>query len=196
MKKTVAIFGASGGIGAATRQQFLDAGYTVIPVSRNLIDFSSSKADEQIQEFLSLSDPDIIVNCTGYFAGNDEPAEPTMSVNFNSNWSLVRHYFDKTNRETKIIMVGSSACRGGRKNYIVYGASKAALLSMWEGCRDALANTKVTVNLVNPVRVRTNMVAPFDDNLDYLDPNAVAYEILQLAKTSASSCVEMTFKEL
>jgi short-subunit dehydrogenase len=53
MKKTVVIFGASGGIGSATRQQFLDAGYTVIPVSRSLIDFAGATAESQIQEFLS-----------------------------------------------------------------------------------------------------------------------------------------------
>lgn len=195
MKQTVAIFGSSGGIGQATRQTFLDAGYTVIPVSRNLIDFASPKAEFQIQEFLTLSEPNVIVNCVGKFSTNDELAGPTMNINFNSNWAIVQHYL-KNPSPVKIIMVGSSSYKAGKKDYMIYSASKAALHNLWQGAKDAFNETPVTVDLINPVRVRTKMVEPFNENLDYLDPNDVAQEILQLAKTSVSNCVDMNFKDI
>jgi NADP-dependent 3-hydroxy acid dehydrogenase YdfG len=80
MKNTVAIFGASGGIGQATRSTFLEAGYTVIPVNRNLIDFAHPNAEAQIQEFLRVCQPNTVVNCAGWFGNNDEPAGITMNV--------------------------------------------------------------------------------------------------------------------
>jgi ribitol-5-phosphate 2-dehydrogenase (NADP+) / D-ribitol-5-phosphate cytidylyltransferase len=195
MKRTVAIFGASGGIGQATRQAFLDAGYSVIPVSRNLIDFADPKAEAQIQEFLGYAEPNVVVNCVGKFSNNNEPASPTININFNSNWAIVQHYLKKP-QAVRIIMVGSSAYRSGKKDYMVYSASKAALHNLWQGARDAFANTDVHIDLVNPVRTRTQMVAPFSDELDYLEPEEIAKWILQLDQQNDSSkSIDITFKE-
>jgi short-subunit dehydrogenase len=195
MKKIVAIFGASGGIGQAVRQAFLDAGYSVIPVSRNLIDFASSDVEFQIQEFLSLCAPDVVVNCVGKFSRNDEPAGATMNINFNSNWAIVQHYL-KNPQAVRVILIGSSAHTAGKKNYMVYSASKAALYNLWQGARDAFIGTDVNIDLVNPVRTRTQMVAPFSDQLDYVEPEEVARWVLQLDQTNDSSrCVDINFKD-
>jgi NAD(P)-dependent dehydrogenase (short-subunit alcohol dehydrogenase family) len=195
MKRTVAIFGATGGIGQATRTAFLDAGYTVIPVGRTLIDFDHPIAEAQIQEFLGYAEPNVVVNCVGRFGRNDEPARSIMNVNFNSNWAIVQHYI-KTPKAVRIIMVGSSAYKSGRKDYMVYSASKAALHNLWQGARDAFAQTDVRVDLVNPVRTRTQMVAPFDNQLDYLEPKEIAKSILQLDQCNdPSRCVDITFKD-
>lgn len=195
MKKTVAIFGASGGIGQAVRQAFLDAGYTVIPVSRNLIDFASPNAESQIQEFLSLATPDVVVNCVGKFSTNDELAGPIMNINFNSNWAIVQHYL-KNPQAVRVIMIGSSAHRAGKKDYMLYSASKAALHNLWQGAHDAFADTDVCIDLLHPVRTRTAMVAPFDDKLDYLAPEDVARWTVQLDQSNnPSRCVDINFKE-
>jgi NAD(P)-dependent dehydrogenase (short-subunit alcohol dehydrogenase family) len=195
MKRTVVIFGAAGGIGQATRATFLDAGYTVIPVSRSLIDFEHATAESQIQEFLGYAEPNVVINCVGKFVRNDEPAASTMNVNFNSNWAIVQHYL-KNPRAVRIIMVGSSAYQSGKKDYMVYSASKAALHNLWQGARDAFADTDVRIDLVNPVRTRTQMVAPFDDNLDYLEPEEIARWILQLDQwNDPGRSVDIKFKE-
>ena len=195
MKKTVAIFGASGGIGQAVRQAFLDAEYTVIPVSRNLIDFAGTSAEYQIQEFLSMATPDVVVNCVGKFSNNDEPAGPTMNINFNSNWAIVQHYL-KNPQPVRVVIVGSSAYKSGRKDYMVYSASKAALHNLWQGARDAFAETEVRIDLINPVRTRTKMVEPYNTELDYLEPQEVARWILQLDQwNDASRCVDINFKD-
>jgi 2-C-methyl-D-erythritol 4-phosphate cytidylyltransferase len=196
MKRTVVIFGASGGIGQATKQAFLGAGYSVIPVSRNLIDFDHPAAEAQIQEFLGYAEPNVVINCAGRFGRNDEPAKSIMNINFNSNWAIVQHYI-KTPQAVRIIMVGSSAYTAGRKDYMVYSARKAALYNLWRGACDAFADTETQVDLVNPTRTKTPMVAPFNDQLNYLEPEEVARCILQLDQWNDSSrCVDITFKEL
>jgi len=195
MKRTVVIFGASGGIGQATKTAFLDAGYSVIPVSRNLIDFEQSGAELQIQEFLGYAEPNVVVNCVGHFGTNDESAGTTMNINFNSNWAIVQHYLKKP-QAVRIIMVGSSAYKSGRKDYMVYSASKAALYNLWQGARDAFADMPVQVDLINPARTKTQMVAPFSNELDYLEPEEIAKWILQLDQSNdPSKCVDITFKE-
>ena len=195
MKRTVAIFGATGGIGQATKAAFLGAGYTVIPVSRNLIDFNHTTAEAQIQEFLGYAEPNIVVNCAGSFGTNEESAVTTMNINFNSNWAIVQHYL-KNPKAVRIIIVGSSAHKLGKKDYMVYSASKAALYNLWQGACDAFADTETQVDLVNPARTKTPMVAPFNDQLDYLEPEEVARWILQLDQWNDSSrCVDITFKE-
>jgi short-subunit dehydrogenase len=93
-------------------------------------------------------------------------------------------------------MVGSTAYKTGKKDYMVYSASKAALHNLWQGARDAFADTPVQVDLVNPVRTRTQMVAPFSNELDYLEPEEIAKWILQLDQcNNPSSSVDITFKE-
>jgi NAD(P)-dependent dehydrogenase (short-subunit alcohol dehydrogenase family) len=173
----------------------LDAGYSVIPVSRNLIDFACVDAEAQIQEFLGYAEPNVVVNCAGRFVKNNEPAGATMNINFNSNWAIVQHYL-KNPKAVRIIMIGSSAYKSGRKDYMVYSASKAALHNLWQGARDAFTDTEIRIDLVNPVRTRTQMVVPFDDNLDYLEPEEIARWILQLDQCNEPSrCVDITFKE-
>jgi NAD(P)-dependent dehydrogenase (short-subunit alcohol dehydrogenase family) len=160
-----------------------------------LIDFACADAEAQIQEFLGYAEPNVVVNCAGRFAKNEESAGATMNINFNSNWAIVQHYL-KAPKAVRIIMVGSSAYNSGRKDYMVYSASKAALHNLWQGARDAFVNTEVRVDLVNPVRTRTRMVAPFDNKLDYLEPEEIAGWILQLDQCNDSSrCVDITFKE-
>jgi short-subunit dehydrogenase len=196
MKKTVAIFGITGGIGAATRELFLDKGYTIVPVKRTLVDLTDPNADKNIQYFLNSLQPDIIINCAGHFTQNDEEAGPGVSINLNSNWAIIRHYLDKKETTVKIIMVGSSAYRNGKPQHMIYSASKAAVYNLWEGARDYFAGTNINVSLVNPVRTRTKMVEPFSDHLDYLEPEDVANEILKLTEQNTSTCIDMNYKDI
>jgi short-subunit dehydrogenase len=118
-----------------------------------------------------------------------------MNINFGSNWSIVQYYLKNT-KSVRIIMVGSSAYKLGRKDYMVYSASKAALYNLWQGAKDAFADTEVRIDLINPVRTRTQMVAPFSDQLDYLEPEEIARCILQLdQRNDPSTSVDITFKE-
>jgi short-subunit dehydrogenase len=201
-KPTALIFGHNGGIGNATRNALLKSGHRIIPVDRSIIDFDQPNADTDIDELLRSSQPDLVINCAGVFEnGYSISHSRTMNVNFGSNWSIVRHYMNPKNqtKSVRIIMVGSSSYSNGRKLYPLYSASKAALYNLWQGARDAFEDTCITVDLVNPVRTLTKMSTAgkeIDPNLDYLSPEQVAEEIVQLVKDNLpSNCIDIEFKE-
>lgn len=203
MKKPSAlIFGHLGGIGSAAQRALMADGYRIIPVNRDIIDFNQANSDQQIQMLLNNGQPDVIVNCAGVFEnGYSITHENTMNVNFGSNWSILRFYMNPDNQQktTRIIMIGSSSYKSGRKLYPLYSASKAALYNLWESARDCLEQTCITVDLLNPVRTLTKMSTAGKDinpDLNYLSPEQVADKIIQLIKDNqASSCVDLNFEE-
>jgi len=194
--KTAVIFGAAGGIGKATKDAFTAAGYTVVPVTSTDHDFSKPDADNYIGELLLSSKPDVIVNCVGHFDnGNKETHSKTFDINVGSNWSIIQHYIEHSpGKAIKIIMVGSSAYKSGRKAYILYAASKAALYNVWQGACDYFRNSNVTLGLINPVRTRTPMIDMTTSAFCY-EPEDVANEILSMASTKDNQLVDMKYPE-
>jgi 2-C-methyl-D-erythritol 4-phosphate cytidylyltransferase len=203
MTKTVVIFGANGGIGGATAKRFADQNYRVIPVSRDYLDFESANSHHDVAKLLNQAQPDVVVNSAGVFVnGYVNTHHTTMNVNFGSNWSVISYYMalKGLSKTTRVIMVGSSSYTGGRQQYPLYSASKAALYNLWESSRDYFGDSEIVVDLVNPVRTRTKMASvgkSFDPALDYLEPDQVADEIFKLVELDLPSrCVDMTFKDV
>lgn len=201
-KKVACIFGHKGGIGRATKEAFLSAGYRIIPVHREVLDLNNQDADRQIDSLLTNGQPDVVVNAAGVFInGWNQDHHETMNVNLGSNWSILRHYMNPANQQknVRIIMVGSSSYDRGRKLYPLYSASKAALYNLWQGTSEAVAGTDITIDLVNPARTLTKMSTAnkkVDPNLDYLKPEQVAEKIIMLVnENQASRCIDITFEE-
>ena len=196
MYKKAIIFGAHGGIGQATAEQFLQAGYVVIPVSKNNCNFLDPTSSETVSTLLTEANPDLVINCVGHFDnGNSESHHATFNINVGSNWSIIKHYINNPGKKpVKIIMVGSSAYKSGRKAYILYAASKAALYNVWQGACDYFNNSNVTVGLINPVRTRTPMIDMTTSAFCY-EPEDVASEILNMASTQTNQLVDMKYPE-
>jgi short-subunit dehydrogenase len=201
-KPTALIFGSRGGIGSATRQCFLDHGYRIIPVNSAILNFNSDRSDQEIQSLLTNAGANVVINCAGIFVnGWQKNHTETMNINFGSNWSILRHYMNPQNQKnvTRVILVGSSSYSSGRSQYPLYSASKAAVYNLWQGVSEALQDTSVTVDLINPVRTFTSMSSAgkeINPNLDYLTPEQVAKQIYQLVEENQSSrCVDMTFED-
>lgn len=195
MTKIAVIFGARGGIGSAVRETFLASGYRVVPVNSSGVDFNNPDCYQQVSTILSVN-PDIVVNCVGHFDnGNTETHNKTFDINVGSNWAIIKHYIDNPgNKPVKIIMVGSSSYLSGRKAYILYAASKAALYNVWQGACDYFSNTSITVGLINPVRTRTPLI-DMSTPAVCLTPTDVALEILSMASTSSNQLVDMKYPE-
>ena len=196
MYKKAIIFGAHGGIGQATATQFLQAGYVVIPVSKDNCNFLDPTSSETVSTLLTEANPDLVINCVGHFDnGNSESHHATFNINVGSNWSIIKHYIDNPGKKpVKIIMVGSSAYKSGRKAYILYAASKAALYNVWQGACDYFNNSNVTIGLINPVRTRTPMIDMTTSAFCY-EPEDVASEILSMASTQTNQLVDMKYPE-
>ena len=196
MYKKAIIFGAHGGIGQATAEQFLRAGYVVIPVSKNNCNFLDPTSNETVSKLLTEANPDVVINCVGHFDnGNSESHHATFNINVGSNWSIIKHYINNPGKKpVKIIMVGSSAYKSGRKAYILYAASKAALYNVWQGPCDYFNNSNVTIGLINPVRTRTPMIDMTTSAFCY-EPEDVASEILSMTSTQTNQLVDMKYPE-
>lgn len=197
---TALVFGANGGIGQATVQSLKNKNYRVIEITRNELDFTESDIDEKVSTLLDYYRPGVIINCAGYLPTNSEGSQPGLAVNLESNWSILRYYIDakETYNPTRFIMVGSSAYREGKKQYMMYSASKAALHNLWQGAVDYFASTNLTIDIIHPVRTRTKMtVNRFAPELDYFEPEEVADEILKLVESESkiSRCIHLTFKD-
>jgi short-subunit dehydrogenase len=190
--KLAVVFGANGGIGVATANKLVQLGCIVATVTRADIDFSDANSDEKICQYLEATSPDLIVNCSGHFPNNKETHNKAMDVNFGSNWSIVKYYMDNPpNKPVKIIMVGSSAYREGRKNYMLYAASKSALYNLWQSCNEYFENGNVSVSLINPVKTKTRMMDP--SSTRYLLPNDVAEKIINMSLNDICECIDLSY---
>ena len=197
MSKRVVIFGASGGIGSATYKVFKNAGYLVTPIAGRQINFVYMASHSDVDDILEQVEPDIIINCVGHFdKTNKETHCNTFDVNVGSNWSIIRHYINKqvSDKPIKIIMVGSSAYKSGRKDYILYAASKAALYNVWQGACEYFKDINITLGLINPVRTRTKMI-DIKTSAICLEPEDVAQEILSMASNKSNQLVDMNYPE-
>lgn len=191
----VVIFGARGGIGSACRQEFLDAGYTVVPANSNSVDFTQTESYKKSSTLLDW-EPDVVVNCVGHFDNtNQETHNKTFDINVGSNWAIIQHYINNPPKNpVKIIMVGSSAYKGGRKDYILYSASKSALYNVWQGACDYFSESNISIGLINPVRTRTPMIDMNTTAFCY-EPKEVAEIILKMASSDANQLVDMKYPE-
>lgn len=195
MKKAL-LLGARGGIGSAIHAA-LESQYQMIDITHDDLDLGESSAEQYLHEELEHYDPDVIINAAGYLGTNQETHHQTMSVNFGSNWALVRYYQDRCatiGKPVKIVMIGSSAYRSGKKEYMLYSASKAAVYNLWESARDLFQDSMVSVDIINPVKTRTAM-APGRPQPGWLEPQDVAAAVLARLGTYTSECIDMKYKD-
>jgi NAD(P)-dependent dehydrogenase (short-subunit alcohol dehydrogenase family) len=173
------VIGATGGIGIATAELLLKLGFIVTPVYRVQVDLTAEESVAQISKILTDTNPDIVINCAGVFGLNDiADYDTTFDVNVRSSWAVIKHYMDNpSNKTVDVVFVGSTAYDHGRKNYMLYSASKSAQHNLFEGAAEFFSDTQTKIHIVHPARTRTPMVAPFNEKLDYLEPQEVALAI-------------------
>lgn len=194
MTKTAIVIGSTGGIGSAVCAA-LQSEYTVVELDRNKIDFNQFNCYDRLSEVIFELNPDVIVNCIGHFGDNTETHHLTMNVNFGSNWAIVKHYIQNNpNKPVKFVMIGSSAYREGRKLYMLYAASKAALYNLWLSASELFEGTGLSVILINPVKTKTKMMNP--TSTTYIMPEDVANTVLASLLDGENKCIDMSYKEL
>lgn len=132
----------------------------IITVDRTEIDFNDSQSTFKLHNLIKQNDPDLIINCVGILGTNTDDYEYVFNANFKSNWDIIRYYIsNQSNKKTKFIMIGSSAYSGGRKNYMLYSASKAALYNLFLSASSHFNKTNLLIGLINFPRIRTKMIS-------------------------------------
>lgn len=174
----VLIFGKDGGVGSELIKIYSND--NVIAIGKNDINFLADDSKKKLSILLTKHQPDIIINATGIFGNNDIEYKNIFDVNVKSNWFIIDHYRQfKSNKTIKIIMIGSTAYDHGRKDYILYAASKAALHNIYEGASELFLGSNIFIGLIHPSKINTKMIANLSDEQKNkcLSPNSVAKNI-------------------
>ena len=193
--KTAVIIGANSDI-AKSAIQLLQEQYHIVAIGRDTLDLDDPTSDMRIGIVLTMADADVIVNCAGVFGDNTLDYDTVFNVNLKSNWSVINYYIKNPPIKTvRFVMLGSSAYKQGRKNFILYSASKAALFNIWQGASEFVSDN-FKLGLINPVHVHTKMVAhkPHPNPDICLEPIDVAREIVNLCDMTQSRCIDMDYK--
>jgi NAD(P)-dependent dehydrogenase (short-subunit alcohol dehydrogenase family) len=178
--RTILVTGATGGIGAATVRQLVDAGASVIASGRSLDALDDLVAqtgcrslpfdlesDESIRSALEGLDLWGVVNCGGFGGEIATPMDTDIEVfdkviRINARGALlvIKYASQSMIRLQKggaIVNVSSQAALVGLPGHISYGSSKAALDNITRVSALELGKYNIRVNSVNPTAVMTPM---------------------------------------
>lgn len=176
----------------------LKSEYTIILVTRAEVDLAAPDCTNKLRQLLQQYNPDVIVHCGGVFHDNNLTSDfdITFDVNVKSHWAVIRYYIDNPpQKRVNYVMIGSSTYKQGRRNFILYAASRSAQFSMWQGSSEYCSSNFV-IGLINPVRVNTKHVAHIKHpNPEIcLEAEDVAQEIVKLCNAETSQCIDMDYK--
>jgi 3-oxoacyl-[acyl-carrier protein] reductase len=170
----VLVTGASSGIGSAIVTRLLDEGWSVVGLSRSLVErrshrFQSLQVDlkdyAQLRRALtSISDVQAIVHAAGLMhtarlgALDESNGAAMWAVHVGAAEVLVDQLADRMASGGRIVLIGSRAAVGvaGRSQY---AATKAALLGLARSWAAELVTRQITVNVVAPAATATPMLA-------------------------------------
>lgn len=212
--KVALITGASGGLGAPVTRAFLDAGASVIGVSRSIqasdfphpaftamsAELTSGEAARSVADALAerFGRIDVLAHLVGGFAGG-EPVEETsdatleqmLELNLKSAFYVIRAVLPHMRRQGggRILAIGSRAAVEPASRIGAYAASKAALVALIRTVARENKDWGVTANVVLPATMDTpaNRAAePGADFTRWVQPAQVAALLVHLASEAAS----------
>jgi len=207
--KVVLVTGANGGLGTHVTQAFLNAGATVIGVSRKIqqSDFNSpvftalpaeistaagakSMVDSVVARFGRL---DVVAHTVGGFAGgqsiaqtDDATFQRMFDLNLNSTFYLLRAVLPAMRKtgNGRIIAIGSRAALEPGPGVGAYSASKAAMVSLIRTVALENKDAGLTANVILPGTIDTpanRKAIPHADVSKWVQPANIASLITWLA---------------
>ena len=180
-KKKILILGGSGGLGSEIKKLLKKKNYRLYLFSSKNLDFLKKNFKKKITFILKDIDPDIIINSAGVFGNNSISFKKIFEVNVMPTWEIIKYYLKKTPKNKKlIILVGSTAYFGGRKNYILYSASKAALHSIYLGAKENFSSKIINLKILHPSKIKTKMIKNMKIDAKTKKPIFYARKILKI----------------
>lgn len=155
--RKVLIIGASGEIGSEIEKQ-LEQEMSVIPTNRKTLDLGTNEDAAKIVSVMNEHDPDFIVNCAGIFGNNEVDFNQIYDVNVRITWDFIKYFMShQPSKPVRYIAIGSSAYKSGRRDYMLYSSSKAALVNLIQGAQEYFDGSKFSLSLVNLPGVNSKM---------------------------------------
>ncbi len=212
--KVALITGAGGGLGVAVTRAFLDAGATVIGVSRSIqasdfphpafaampAELTSSEAARAVADAVTarFGRIDVLAHLVGGFAGGEPVAETAdatlermLELNLKSAFFTIRAVLPQMRRQGsgRILAVGSRAAVEPASRVGAYAASKAALVALIRTVAKENKDCAITANIVLPATMDTPANRAAEPNADFarwVQPAQVAALLVHLASEAAS----------
>jgi NAD(P)-dependent dehydrogenase (short-subunit alcohol dehydrogenase family) len=207
--KVVLVTGANGGLGSHVTRAFLDAGATVVGVSRKIqqsdfkspgftalsVEISTAAAAKSLVETVMtrFGRLDVVVHTVGGFAGgqsiadtDDATFQGMFEVNLNSTFYLLRAALPAMRKtgNGRIIAIGSRAALEPGAGVGAYSASKAAMVSLIRTIALENKDVGITANVILPGTMDTPInrkVMPKADVSKWVQPGNIARLITWLA---------------
>ena len=165
--KRVLIFGGTAGIGKALSDILSQAGARVISRSRSngcdITEWAQVKAatDSAAHELGGL---DLVVNAAGMLVKRPLGDSPVDEINqqiqvnlLGAAWVAKAAHGELKKTRGMLIQFASSSYTRGRGDYVIYSATKAAIVNMTQGLCDEWAPDGIRVNCIIPGRTDTEM---------------------------------------
>jgi NAD(P)-dependent dehydrogenase (short-subunit alcohol dehydrogenase family) len=200
-----AITGVSGDLGRSVKQAFLDAGAKVVGIARSNAEIEAdlSSADSAITGMKAAhaihGRLDSLIHLVGGFAGgvdlaDDAPAtfDAMFDVNVRSAFYAIRAVTPlmRAAGQGRMVLVASRAAIEPAPHTALYGASKAALVSMTRSVAAENRQHGITANVVMPGTMdmpKNRAAMPGADYSKWVQPSQVAEVIVFLASSAAGS---------
>ena len=187
MQKHILITGAASGIGRYIAEQYsVDNKYVVVGIDINHIDISNclffqcdlNNEKNTHQVFDKIEKIDLAINCAGVSSLRKELIKFSQSEiieawqeNFIPTFNSLKNEIQvmKKNHGGKIINIASISGEVGMKNFLAYGAAKAAIINMTKVAAIENAEQRIMINSISPATIDTPMIRKkYNDQLrDY-----------------------------
>ena len=209
--KKILVTGGSRGIGLAIAKKLSESGHEVIITGRNPEKLAQVVKEIKAMGFIvgdlnegvNITEKiDVLVNNAGLYVWSPvektavEDIEKVIKLNLEVPIELCRQVVPemKKKRWGTIINIGSISGVVGEANASLYSASKAGLVGLTKSLALELAEYGITVNIINPGWVKTDMTRDFINNevletipqKRYIEPEEIADLVNYLISDSAA----------
>lgn len=182
-KKKIIIFGSTGGVGKEIVKLLKNKPYDLFLFNKKKLNFNLPNSKLKLQKILKKNNPDIIINASGILGNNYDDYRKIYDVNLMPNWEIVKFY-KKINLKKKLIVIfiGSSSYKSGRRNYILYASSKAALNNLCQGSIEYLKEKNIIIKLLNFGKIYTPMIKKYvrQNSPNVISPTVAALRICKI----------------
>ena len=221
--KKVIVTGATGGIGSAVVEKFIEMKATVLATGRNVnkleelknkfknlktLNFDTSK-HEDIEKFIDNSsnelggNVDILINNAGINQDNlsirmeIEEWKKVIDINLTSTFLMSKFAIKKMlkNKYGKIVNITSVIGHTGNVGQSNYAASKAAIISMSKSLALEYAKKNITVNCISPGYITTNMTDQINEKWKEIIKSKIPMDKFGLPKDVANTVIFLSSDE-
>lgn len=180
--KKILILGAKGDLAKAIYKNIDKVNNSIYKLEKKNINFLYSNSQKKLFLFIKRINPDVIINCIGYFDTNKGEFDKIIRSNLYPTWLLIKYFLNNKKCKVKIISIGSSSYNKPRKDYILYTAAKTALNNIQTSAKVLFSGTKINFYVINPPAMKSRMRSKVLKLLKISDTGKSPENLVNIAK--------------